>query len=320
MPNFRIQAKYVFLTYAQADDLNNKDNVIWELRNKVPSPEAWACGEEVHENGGKHFHVLLRYADRVDIRDERFFDIDGKHPNIQGARAWKRVLEYCIKGGDYIEHGFDIAQPKLDVYDVMREEIQRGGTANQTIEATINRTGTQGLRLYNQIANFVDRVTRPSMVHQPIKFYPDDFVAVNDTLGAKIAKFNLDCARGRGERGDRKSLWLFGASRMGKTVLARSLGDHWYMMGAWNVECIDDSASYGVMDDISWDSMKFNYKGMLGLQLDVTVTDKYKKKSVIKGGRPVIILSNTLPVFTVEEDNWLSANVVFHFVNERVFE
>jgi len=291
---------------------------MWEVRGKIPTPEAWVIGEERHQDEGLHFHALLRYPDRIDIRDARFWDVEGYHPNVQSARGWKKVMNYCIKGGDYIAQGFDIAAPIEDVFTVLKEEVARDGSVTECIVAVLERTGTRGLRLYNQIANYVERVKKPLAVHQAIKFYPDDF-AVDDMLGNMIAKFLLDVAQGPGDRGDRKSLWLFGGSRNGKTALARSLGPHWYMMGAWNVECYDDNAGYGVLDDIDWEILKRYYKGIMGLQMDVTVTDKYKKKSVIKGGRPVIVLSNEMPVFTVAEDLWLNANVLFYYVGERLY-
>ena len=120
-------------------------------------------------------------------------------------------------------------------------------------------------------------------------------------------------------RGDRKSLWIYGPSRLGKTVLARSLGYHWYMQGAWNVDAYDDEADYGVLDDIPWENLQRYYKGLLGIQMDVTVTDKYKKKSVITHGRPVIVITNELPTFTVAEAAWLETNVVFHFINDKLY-
>ena len=95
--------------------------------------------------------------------------------------------------------------------------------------------------------------------------------------------------------------------------------DPWYMHSMWNAELLDDEAQYGVLDDIPWDNMKFNYKGLLGMQKDVTVTDKYRKKSVYKGGKPVIVLSNEMPTFTVEESNWLDENICVFAVVESTW-
>lgn len=307
------------MTYAQAEDIPDKETLLWELRNLLPTPIAWAIGQEEHVDGNTHYHVLLKYETRIDIRNERFWDVNGHHPNIQKCRSPKQVLRYVIKDGNTLVQGFEVQRDE-DIFEVLMEEIINGTNATTVIKNTLQRTGTKGLRLYNQVQGYVDRMMRPSAKHDPMRLYPDDFPGVNDELGRKVMKFLMDVAQGPAERGDRKSLWLYGPSRMGKTILARSLGTHWYMQSAWNVDAFDDDADYGVMDDIPWEAMQRYYKGMFGCQLDITVTDKYKKKSVIQHGRPIIILTNELPVFSVAEATWLDANVVFHFVNAKLYE
>jgi len=318
---FRVQGKNIFLTYAQAERIESKEHLLWALRDKIPTPTRWVIGQEQHQDGGKHFHVMLGYDDKVDIRDQAFYDYNDHHPNVQCARAPNQVLAYCTKEDrEPLMHGYVGREQEDDIYDVIQEEIANGTHATEVIRNIISRTKTKGLRLYNQISNYVDRMMRPNAVHVAMKEYPRDFPHVDEVLEHKVLDFMLSTQFNELGRDGRKSLWLYGASRMGKTVLARSLGNHWYMNGAWNVECYDDRAEYGVLDDISWESMQRYYKGIMGLQLDVTVTDKYKKKSVIRGGKPVIILTNELPVFSVAEAAWLEANVVFHYVDHKLYE
>jgi len=318
---FRVQGKNIFLTYAQAERIESKEHLLWALRDKVPTPTRWAIGEEQHQDGGKHFHVLLGYDDKVDIRDQAFYDYNDHHPNIQCARAPNQVLAYVTKEDrEPLVHGFIGRDQEEDIYDVVREELERGGTATEVISNTIARTKTKGLRMYTQIAQYVDRMMRHNAVHEAVRNYPGDFPRVDDVLENKLLDFMLAMQFNDLGRNGRKSLWLYGASRLGKTELARSLGRHWYMQGAWNVECYDDRADYGILDDVPWESMQRYYKGIMGLQTWVTVTDKYKKKSVIRGGKPVIILTNEMPTFTVAEAAWLEANVVFHFVGHQLYD
>lgn len=94
MTNFRFAAKNVFLTYAQAscskDDLFN-----WLLSLH---PTRYLCvGEEVHQDGGRHYHCLIQFVDKVTTRDERHFDFGGNHPNIQVVRNVEHVRTYCTK-------------------------------------------------------------------------------------------------------------------------------------------------------------------------------------------------------------------------------
>lgn len=298
----------------------SREVLLWELRNKIPTPIKWAISKEQHQDGNVHYHVLLAYEPRVDVRDAFFWDINGRHPNIQAARNWKQVLAYVLKDDqEPVIHGFARPEEDLDIWTVVREEMGNNDNPTRALEVIIDRTGTKGLKMYNNIAAFIDRTMRPSAVHQPVMDWPLSFLLVDVFLDNKIDRFMQDFSAGSGPRGGRKSLWLTGASRLGKTMLARSLGRHWYMNGSWNVDCYDDDADYGVLDDIPWESLQRYYKGIMGLQMDITVTDKYKKKSVIKHGRPVIVITNELPVFTVQEHAWLEANVVFHHVTERLY-
>lgn len=315
MPRF--QGKTFLLTYAQAERIESKEALHEHLLTFLP--EKLITCRETHADGGVHYHAVLRFNTRQDFRDERRFDWQGHHPNIASVAAPKKAVQYVAKDGDYINHGFTIEAQQEDVFQVLNEEIQQGTNATEVIRNTIARTGSRGLRLYNQIAAYTDRMMRPSAKHQPLKQYPRDFRILDPLLLGYITSFINDFQQGSGERGNRKSLWIHGPSRLGKTVLARSLGTHWYMGGGWNVKNFDDDADYGVLDDLTWDQLKYNYKGLLGLQLDVVVTDKYQKKSNIRGGRPVIVLTNVLPDFTAEEWAWLAANVNFVGIGTKLY-
>lgn len=319
MAPFRFQGKCVFLTYAQAERIENKEELLQHLQG-LGQPTKAIVAQEFHEDGGIHYHALVQWEERRDVRDCRYFDYRGVHPNMQLTRSPTAVLRYVIKDGDYVNAGWVIpAREREDVYTVVQEEIAAGNTPTAVIRAVMGRTGTAGLRMYNQVAGYVDRVMVPSVVHQPFRDWILEFPAMGPVVAEAVVRFVEDVALGFGPRGNRRSLWLWGPSRLGKTELARSLGVHWYMNSAWNVDCYSDMAEYGVLDDIEWGALQRYYRGIMGCQRDVTVTDKYRKKSVIAGGKPVVILTNELPVFTVQEALWLDANVTFVAVNQRLY-
>jgi len=155
------------------------------------------------------------------------------------------------------------------------------------------------------------------------RIYPDDFVLSDltqeqeDFLNDFVVRLGTRDIRNR----DGMSIWMYGPSRMGKTQLARSLGLHWYMQGMWSLDEYSDDADYGVIDDFDWEQFKkYGYKGLLGLQFELVVTDKYRGKRTIKHGKPVIFVTNELPVFTVGEWDWLEKNVMFMNVLNKLFE
>lgn len=97
---FRFNAKRAFLTYPRSGDLT-KEQLLEFLRDERGC--LWYCvGLEQHEDGGNHLHAYAEWADRLDVRDERHFDLAGQHPNIQSVRNRASVLKYVQKGGDYI--------------------------------------------------------------------------------------------------------------------------------------------------------------------------------------------------------------------------
>jgi len=97
---FRFNAKRAFLTYPRSGDLT-KERLLEFLRDDRGA--LWYCvGLEQHEDGGNHLHAYAEWADRLDVRDERHFDVAGQHPNVQSVRNRASVLKYCQKGGDYI--------------------------------------------------------------------------------------------------------------------------------------------------------------------------------------------------------------------------
>lgn len=98
---FKFDAQTAFLTYAQCDaDVAELINFFENIK-----PVDWcriAC--EHHEDGNEHRHVVVRFKKRLQTRDERIFDFNSKHPNIQPCRSIPKALAYCAKES-YVDHG-----------------------------------------------------------------------------------------------------------------------------------------------------------------------------------------------------------------------
>ena len=111
----------------------------------------------------------------------------------------------------------------------------------------------------------------------------------------------------------KKSLVLWGPTRMGKTLLARCFGKHSYFGGLFNLDQYDKTAEYAVFDDLHG-GMEFfhSYKQWLGGQKEFTSTDKYRKKQNIKFGKFSVYCSNTDPRDEKGADrDWLEGNCKF---------
>jgi len=119
-----------------------------------------------------------------------------------------------------------------------------------------------------------------------------------------------------------KSILIYGPTRTGKTLLARSLGRHSYFNGDFNIDDYDPLSEYAVFDDLEGglNGMKA-YKGWLGGQNQFVVTDKYRKKQTVLWNKPTIFISNEHPLSTKAnrvDHQWIIGNCVVVHVNSIV--
>jgi hypothetical protein len=120
-----------------------------------------------------------------------------------------------------------------------------------------------------------------------------------------------------------KSLILWGRSRTGKTLFARSLGRHVYHATEFNLACHTEDAEYAIFDDLK-DGLRtkgFDYKCWLGGQLQFNATDKYTRKRVVSWGKPTIYITNDDPFEARRGDidfEWLRANVTVVNIDKNI--
>lgn len=99
---FKFDAQVAFLTYPQSD--LDFDELVNGLKLVADIEWARVCRER-HDDGNYHNHVVCKFVRRVQSRNERVFDILGRHPNIQPVRSIKRALDYVTKDGEFRDFG-----------------------------------------------------------------------------------------------------------------------------------------------------------------------------------------------------------------------
>lgn len=99
MTKFRLTGKKLFLTFAQCQ--GTKEDLLKFLYTKV-SVVLYIIAKELHKDGGSHFHCYLELNKCCDIKNARFFDWNGFHPNFEIAKSPSAVQRYCKKDSDYI--------------------------------------------------------------------------------------------------------------------------------------------------------------------------------------------------------------------------
>lgn len=124
--------------------------------------------------------------------------------------------------------------------------------------------------------------------------------------------------------GRRKSLCVYGASRLGKTLWARSLGRHVYFCGLFSgKELINNlDVDYAIFDDMQGGIGFFHgWKNWFGCQLNFQVKQMYRDPVNVTWGKTCIWLSNDDPRDSMKNSDieWINENCIFVEVTAPIF-
>ncbi|UJO02113.1 Rep [Molossus molossus associated gemykibivirus 1] len=238
-------------------------------------------GRENHADGGIHLHAFVDFGREYSTRNARCFDVEGHHPNV-------------LPGKKTPEKMFDYATKEGDVVAGGLER-PHGSDVHQSRDP------------WHEIILADTRDGRCLIMQRKREMGLSEWV-----------RDNLEGYQ-PGRRG--KSLVLIGPSRMGKTMWARSLGNHVYFGGLFCLDEFSPDVDYAVFDDIQGGLEFFHgYKFWLGHQQSFFATDKYRGKKLIHWGKPAIWCSNTDPRADKGADaDWLDANCEFIFIDSPLW-
>lgn len=135
---FRLASKSFFLTYPRCR--LGKERALDKLAALVGDCAYAVVGHELHEDGFPHLHALVQVEEKMETRNAAFFDLEDSedeeaeelpviyHGNYQGARDAGEVRGYCMKSGDFVEHG--------EFVENKQTAVQKRQTQNRLILAT----------------------------------------------------------------------------------------------------------------------------------------------------------------------------------------
>ncbi|AJD07517.1 replication-associated protein [Sewage-associated gemycircularvirus 1] len=322
MPNFDIHCRYALITYSQCGDLS--PTVVGEFFEGRGYKSI--IGRENHADGGVHLHCFVDFGRKRRFRRARCFDIEGRHPNIEPSRGTPE------KGWDYACKDGDVCFQSLD------RPGESGGSNGGTRDKWAAITGASDRESFWDLVHELDPKSAACSFTQlqkycdwkfapvpPVYATPDGITFVGGDVDGRD-EWLLQSGIGSGEAliGRCMSICVYGESRTGKTLWARSLGPHIYCVGLVSGdECLKaPSAEYAVFDDIRG-GIKFfpSFKEWLGCQAWVSVKCLYREPKLVKWGKPSIWLSNTDPRDYMENSDidWMNKNCIFVDVNAPIF-
>lgn len=194
MPSFFVGKRF-FLTYPRS---SFEFNEYFDFVQSIAPIKSIIFGRELHEDGEPHRHVCIEFVE--DIRgNERQFDFQGRHPNVQSPRQWKRCKSYCKKDGDYV------------VWPQEEENESEISVSLSSLAGTMNEL------------EFFEYCAKKKISFQYAKFFWDkchDFVSIEEDT--RIDGNMTSCLRTFCWNSDiMKTIVLIGPSGCGKTTWAK---------------------------------------------------------------------------------------------------
>ncbi|AXB22618.1 replication associated protein [Lynx canadensis faeces associated genomovirus CL5 48] len=305
MPSFLCNARHFLITYAQCGDLSE-----WDVLDRFSELGAECIiAREYHADLGLHLHVFVDFGRKFRSRRVDIFDVAGRHPNIKRSYGTpEKGYDYAIKDGEVVAGGLERPDGTFGSgksFDLW-SQITGAGDREEFWKLLEELDPKSLCCSFTQLQKYADWrfAERPAVYESPGGF---EFVS-GDVDG----------------RDQPLSLVLYGESRTGKTLWARSLGPHIYNVGLVSgEECMKaSSVEYAIFDDIRG-GIKFfpAFKEWLGGQQTVCVKRLYRDPKLIQWGKPSIWISNDDPRHSMETSDvaWLEMNCKFVEINTPIF-
>lgn len=315
---FRINAKRFFITFPQCDTPKQEvfDNV-----KLLPHYQSCIVARELHEDGHPHIHILLICSKELNIRDPRYFDsLAGSyetpvlgnphkfHANVGSVRKFQACITYTRKSADYLEDnmGRHAQSTRSGSKNVVFQLLRESSSVKEAMDTLLEEDPRSFFLYGSQVSSNLIRIHgTPKPEYTPHSSFTCSFV-----LPPSIEEWYNQYFTPQ-ELPRRKCLILVGATQLGKTAWARSLGVHCFWRSLFNSDNWHPDAKYLVFDDIEWQFIP-NKKQLLTAMGECTITDKYRGKKNIINYKPAIVCCNNMPVFGDDQDYWEANSVIVH--------
>lgn len=123
---FKFDSVYVFLTYPHSSFDHTEFH---GFLNQLCATNWCRVASENHADGDPHVHVVAQFVRRFQSRNERVFDYQGRHPNIQQVRSVPRAIAYVAKDGEFTDFG---AVPSGSAKRSHAEALSLAGQADES--------------------------------------------------------------------------------------------------------------------------------------------------------------------------------------------
>lgn len=307
MPSaFRARALKYFITWPKTDI--TLQQLITHL--KTYNPLHYIGCLEAHEDGSPHAHAVLQFKEQLAVTDDKHFDWNGHHANIQACRNLSKSVSYCEKDGNY-ESTFP-ASGKLSWGDM----AQKASNATEYLDLVQEHYPRDAALSWQRLQAYADhKWPRPKAapMEQLTTGWHELPMALSDWQTTEMTRQLRP-----------KTCFIIGPSRTGKTKWATSFGKPLYFNSSVNYRewPKDDDWTHLVLDDIPGNHI-YPWKALIGSQESFVVTQKYLKQTTIRHGKPVIVCSNTSLIDQLDSRElieWTKLNSVTVLVSAPLYK
>lgn len=224
-PTFRLNASRFLLTFPQTGHRGDLNEIMGYHLAYFPPLKYYVLGHELHMDGGHHYHLVVIFEDKQNIRDSTFFDwmFDDCHANVKSIRQGKvnleRAVKYCKKDQDWVESiDYDVAFPKEKTISKLFADAIEAGADDRQLRDLDN---VFLMRNYRMVASYRSLVEpwRDELVAWVDPIVPqhlsDWFLVHQWVMGNVKPPANRDFRA--------RHLWLWGPHGLGKSRLGGRL-------------------------------------------------------------------------------------------------
>ncbi len=323
---FQLNTKDIFLTYSKCP--LGKDKIHHHIKQLMISKKKEISyiisNTENHQDHKEiHTHVLFQLTKRINIKTERFFDIEAFHPKIENARDIEKSIDNIKKDGDFIEEG----TPRHKKYVRQNQKEER----KQLIYDEIFRLKNEYYHDEKLTLNQVKKTLDEFIINLDRDYYLEQIDLIEKILKKKFIKqsedlleelenetksfFSFDTFKNNDTTQEikmaikeemnsehrPKSIVIEGASKLGKTEFIISYLNNQrvqfnYIRGSldFNKNSYNDRFKIDVYDDISISDIRRAglLKNIIGGQRGFIVDVKYSPKRKLSGNKLSIFLCN----------------------------
>jgi len=271
---FRLSSKSFYLTYPKSGDLTRER--VLEHFQTFPKFDKYLISKELHKDGDPHIHALLLLTKEYNLKDERAFDIDEHHPNIQSAKRRTAVEQYITKDDDYITNYY---KPKENPWAIIHDPTIPIDTAL----ATFTKKQPRAMVLWPEQ---VEKAAKKARLNPPEPEFPMD-------------QFNQPPIEFEGRA---NNILLYGDGELGKTKFAEAHFKHPLV-----VDTVDDlkKLDKDKHDGIVYDDWDFTEQGLkwpatkviklLETNREVTIPARYHNVTLPAGRKQMFTRNHSNP-------------------------